>query len=245
MQILTRFNKVIAYSPYGYTPVGNSAICAVTNECYDDALIVTVERIPTDIDRYDYYYINGKFIKGSPNSVLREANNYNKLQLWVGTQAEYNALKDEEKTNLFALITDDTTYDDLDRRINANYVKSRQNENAIAGMSYNNKTTHLNQTVADFSFYLDTPGVYSCVVQTGQTSPFTRHCLLLHYDFGVNDDGASPVYGIPVDVDGYTLALRVDTNHNCTIVGIKNGSYWELDDIKNHLYVRAFTRIME
>lgn len=64
MQILTRLNKVIAYSTHGYVPVGNSAICVATNECHDNALITTVDCVPTDIDQYDYYYIDGKFIKG-------------------------------------------------------------------------------------------------------------------------------------------------------------------------------------
>lgn len=69
MQILTRLNKVIAYSETGYIPVGNTAICIATNDCYDDALIVDVDCVPTDIDKSDYYYINGRFVKGSPAKV--------------------------------------------------------------------------------------------------------------------------------------------------------------------------------
>lgn len=65
MQILTRLNKVIAYSEYGYTPVGDSAICSKTNECYNNALIVNVDCVPTDIDLYEYYYVNGKLVKGT------------------------------------------------------------------------------------------------------------------------------------------------------------------------------------
>jgi hypothetical protein len=107
MQILTRFNKVIAYNEYGYTPVGNSAICAVTGECHHDVLIVTVDYVPTDIDYYDYYYINGKFIKGSSNSIIVETNKRKKLQFWVGTQMEYAELSPEDRRDLFAIITDD------------------------------------------------------------------------------------------------------------------------------------------
>lgn len=117
MQILTRLNKVIAHSEYGFTPVGNSAICAATHECYDDALIVEVDCVPTDIDRYDYYYVNGKFIKGDSNSTIRETHKRGKLQFWVGTKEEYLALTDEERNNLYAIITDDTTKEDIDKRI--------------------------------------------------------------------------------------------------------------------------------
>lgn len=109
MQILTRLNKVIAYSAHGYTPVGNSAICAVTGNCYDNALITTVDCVPTDIDCYNYYYINGKFVKEDDNSKIRETNNNDKMQMWVGTLAEYNKLTADQRKNLFAVITDDTT----------------------------------------------------------------------------------------------------------------------------------------
>lgn len=69
MQVLTRYNKVIAYNENGYTPVGTSAICAVTNTCYHDVLIVNVDCVPTDIDSCEYYYINGKFVKGDDSAV--------------------------------------------------------------------------------------------------------------------------------------------------------------------------------
>lgn len=64
MQILTRLNKVIAYDEQGYIPVGNSAVCITSQECYIDALISTVDCLPTDIEQYEYHYIDGKFIKG-------------------------------------------------------------------------------------------------------------------------------------------------------------------------------------
>jgi hypothetical protein len=67
MQILTRLNKVIAYSEHEYIPVGNSAVCPTSGECHNDALITTVDYVPTDIDKFEYYYIGGKFIKGSAN----------------------------------------------------------------------------------------------------------------------------------------------------------------------------------
>lgn len=75
MQVLTRFNKVIAYNENGYVPVGGSAVCVATNECYCDALIVEVDCVPTDIDMYDYYYIDGKFVKGGTKPRLNESKN--------------------------------------------------------------------------------------------------------------------------------------------------------------------------
>lgn len=65
MQILTRLNKVIAYSEQGYVPVGNSALCVGTKKCYDDVLITDVDCVPTDIAKCEYYYIDGKFFKGA------------------------------------------------------------------------------------------------------------------------------------------------------------------------------------
>lgn len=70
MQILTRLNQVIAYSNYNYIPIGNTAVCAKTKECYDDVLITEVDCVPTDINKYEYYYIDGKFIKGYPKTIV-------------------------------------------------------------------------------------------------------------------------------------------------------------------------------
>lgn len=108
MQILTRLNKVVAYSTYDFIPVGNAAICAATNERFDDVIIVTVDCVPTDIDHYDYYYINGKFLKEGSNSTIREINGHKKLRFWVGTKEKFSALSEEIKKqeNLLTLFTD-------------------------------------------------------------------------------------------------------------------------------------------
>ena len=47
--------------------------------------------------------------KTSVNGIV-EQHYGDELKLWVGTQAEYDALTDEERTNCFALISDDPTY---------------------------------------------------------------------------------------------------------------------------------------
>lgn len=106
MYILTRLNEIIAYNTHGYIPVGNTAICPTSGECYDDALIVSVDCVPTDIDFYDYHYIDGKFVKGKAKSEVREINNNKRLDFWVGTQAEYDALT-QKADNCFYIITDD------------------------------------------------------------------------------------------------------------------------------------------
>ena len=69
MQIVTRFNKVIAYNEGGYTLVGNSAVSNTTDECYDEASVITVNGVPTDIDDYEYYYIGGRFVKGDAKAL--------------------------------------------------------------------------------------------------------------------------------------------------------------------------------
>ena len=110
MQILTRLNKIIAYSDNEYIPVGSTAVCAATGERYDDVLITNVDCVPTDIDAYEYHYINGKFVKGCPNSEIRETNYRKKLQFWVGKQEEYNALSEKDE-NIVYIVTDDNTLD--------------------------------------------------------------------------------------------------------------------------------------
>lgn len=105
MQILTRLNQVISHSEHEYIPVGSSAVCPVTGECHNDVLIVTVDSVPTDIDHYNYYYIDGKFIKGSNNSTLREINHNRKLRFWFGTRDEYAALE-EKFEDCYYIISD-------------------------------------------------------------------------------------------------------------------------------------------
>lgn len=127
MQILTRFNKVIAYSPSGYTPVGNSAICAVTNDCYHDVLIVNVDCVPTDINHYEYYYVDGKFIKGCSKTEFVETNKYDTMRRWVGTQAEYDAIEVKD-IKTFYYITDGTSqrymvYIDMSRLIDFGVIE--------------------------------------------------------------------------------------------------------------------------
>lgn len=112
MQILTRLNQVIAYSTHDYIPVGNTAVCPVTGERYDDAHIVSVDCVPTDIDCYNYHYIDGKFVKGYSKFELRETNRCKHLFFWVGTQAEYDVLP-EKLENCFYIITDDKSEKDL------------------------------------------------------------------------------------------------------------------------------------
>lgn len=63
MQIITRHNKVIGYSNDGYVSVGSTAICLTSNKAYESVEISNVDCVPTDINVFDYYYIDGKFIK--------------------------------------------------------------------------------------------------------------------------------------------------------------------------------------
>lgn len=100
MRILTRLNKVVAYSDQTYIPIGNSALCAITGECYDNVLITKVDYVPTDIDKYEYYYIDGQFIKGSS----RYASEFGKV-LWQGSASQLHTLtvKGISKYTLIAL----------------------------------------------------------------------------------------------------------------------------------------------
>lgn len=51
---------------------------------------------------------------------LKELNNGDKFTFWTGTQEEYEAQKDTIPANTLVLITDDNTYDELTKNIQAN-----------------------------------------------------------------------------------------------------------------------------
>lgn len=140
MQILTRYNKVIAYSSNNYIPVGSTAICAITGERYDDVLITNVDCVPTDIDMYEYYYVNGKFIKGCSNSEIRETNSYEKLRFWVGETTEFKESAPKEGFTVH-IFTDDDTLEKIVKILNdeeqvpsatkVNNLEIKQDENGV------------------------------------------------------------------------------------------------------------------
>lgn len=63
MQIAVRHGKVIDYCKDVYICIDCVAINNTSRKAFDDCHVYNVQSIPTDIDDYDYYYINGKFIK--------------------------------------------------------------------------------------------------------------------------------------------------------------------------------------
>ncbi len=52
-------------------------------------------------------------VAGGHVEALKELNKGNKFSVWVGTRAEYDLLSTEEKQNLFAILTDDTSKEDI------------------------------------------------------------------------------------------------------------------------------------
>lgn len=236
MQILTRLNKVIAYSEQGYIPVGNSAVCVATQECHNDALIVTVDCVPTDIDSYNYYYINGKFIKEGPNSVIREVNHHDELWFWVGTQEEYAKLTDHEKQGLFAIITNDTTKEGIENSIAELQTKFDGLENGSTVVGNANKATVLNPNSTsnvggtDYTKKITETGVYIVVCEGGSCVIAIKELNVLTYgssfhELSSGNSTPSPsnpftarynVYGY-VDVFGYN---GTDTVINKRILGV-------------------------
>lgn len=93
MQILTRHNKIIAYSEAGYINVGTTAVCVDSGECFSDATISIVDSLPTDINIYDYFYIDNKFIKGDikvnkSGTIINSNNNFAGIGEWADGNPE-------------------------------------------------------------------------------------------------------------------------------------------------------------
>ena len=65
MIVITRYNKVIAYYDTNTQFLfGNVVLIPGNAVKYDDALINIIDTpLPMDIDQYEYYLINGKFVK--------------------------------------------------------------------------------------------------------------------------------------------------------------------------------------
>lgn len=189
MQVLTMFNKVVAYNEHGYTPVGNAAICAATGECHKDVLITTVDCVPTDIDYYDYYYINGKFIKGGPKSELRETNNNDKMSFWIGTKAEYEAIPQESIIeNCLYITTDDTLLEDI-HTMRKNLEEGKYVPNRAMCADELDMTLVI---VEAEDFYLREDGLY-CIVVRG--SGVTTYTVMLFYQLGKVCYGSTSVRG--------------------------------------------------
>lgn len=172
MQILTRLNKVIAHSEFEYIPVGNSAVCPVTGECYDDALITTVDCVPTDIDQYEYHYIDNRFIKGGVSVVaqIREQNSGANLTFWVGTTAQYNALA-EIVDNCFYIITDDTSITDVQDKCEEIATNVSVNTEKI---NAHNDFVESQGTLDNWTFRKWGSGIVECWGKFRHTIPITK-----------------------------------------------------------------------
>ena len=66
MQILTRHNRVIDACATGYIYMGGYVLCEEKQKAFYDCTPVTVNAIPNDLEFYDYYYIDGKFVREFP-----------------------------------------------------------------------------------------------------------------------------------------------------------------------------------
>jgi hypothetical protein len=107
--------------------------------------------LPTDIDCYDYYYINGEFVKGDINSKIREINCNEKMQFWVGTQKQYDAIPAEEIVKDCVYITIDGVAQ-VDHAANADHASNADYAtNAGSATSCANANYAINATNADYA----------------------------------------------------------------------------------------------
>lgn len=91
MQIIIRHNKVIDYCEEGYLCMGATAICESKGVAFDACTIATVADLPSDINDYDYFYINGKFVKEG----LKSANNqHNHNDIYFSKQETEKLVED-------------------------------------------------------------------------------------------------------------------------------------------------------
>ena len=89
-------------------------------ECKEKRQVLSVEQTTDLIQQMasnDWQVPTDYIPKTSVNGIV-EQHYGDELKVWVGTQAEYDALTDEEKTNCFALISDDPTYKEIQNLLN-------------------------------------------------------------------------------------------------------------------------------
>ena len=84
-------------------------------ECKEKRQVLSVEQATDLIQQMaaNNWQVPTDYIpKTSVNGIV-EQHYGDELKVWVGTQAEYDALTDEEKTNCFAIISDDPAYNEI------------------------------------------------------------------------------------------------------------------------------------
>lgn len=87
MYIVLRHNKILDYCEEKYICVGPTVICQSKEIAFDCATFVEVDSVPTDINQYDYFYIEGNFVKEDKkiwrNKVLASENvDYAEIGEW-------------------------------------------------------------------------------------------------------------------------------------------------------------------
>lgn len=85
--------------------------------CKEKRQVLSVEQVVELIQQMaeNDWQVPADYIpKTSVNGII-EQNGKDEIRLWVGTQAEYDALTAEEKGHSFAIITDDPTKTELDK----------------------------------------------------------------------------------------------------------------------------------
>lgn len=66
MQILIRHNRVIDACKTGYINMGGYVLCEEKHKAFYDCSPVEVDVVPNDLEFYNYYYIDGRFVKEFP-----------------------------------------------------------------------------------------------------------------------------------------------------------------------------------
>ena len=102
----------------------------------------------------------------------------NPLHFFVGTQEEYNALSDEDKVNLFAIITDDTSTDDILKTLE-DLMSGKIIVPKAHSLDPSSKRKHLSRLFNVYKFNSDQ---YYSVAPTYQTLteylPIGAHCIV-------------------------------------------------------------------
>lgn len=202
MFIAIRHNKVIHYCESGYISVGTTLICEAEKLAFDSASFVEVESIPNDIEVYDYFYVEGKFIKEDKkilkNEIITsERAEYSEVREW----SDYNP-NNEQRVGYFVCFDSNAS--------NPSLVKKASREDDIRGVTVSSPAFAINSSFDKYLIggklnnkycYVATLGIVD-VLDDGSCIPKGR-CM-------PNNNG------IATNVNtehGYFVLERIDQNH--------------------------------
>lgn len=171
--------------------------------------------------------------KTSVNGIVEQKSG-DEIKLWIGKQAEYDALTDEEKAHKFAIITDDPTVNEISTQIQ-----------------------NLKEATDNLSGRLDTLGFKEGsvnVLSNGNVTAFntTQNILQRQGNYVLGNvvlelitSAFAAQYYLYGEVDAFELPdnFKIKEGENLTIIGTTGSSYYKFENKyvnKNKFYVTSY-----